>query len=265
MKTKNLRIVVILLMITTFFHFCKKDDKQIVTFPVREKLDPKDDPLIALAYDSTYFYPNDFYVDFKQEGSFHFSLYYLNTFYLKPNDSLIELSTNDKADAFEWKEQFIVNMNNIGISSSEVGEERETEKYFEFPQIYTTDSNAMYAILFRANKSSYFKPYTYIIEIARSIINGEVAKVGYYYGALDEQNVKEFIEYYWSTHAGMGKVASVQFKDKGDYFEEHICSFALIMGDWGMKDQIKVFDIYVCVDKNSRLVTLQQLFQRYIP
>gem|GEM_PF-1207112 len=271
METKKLRTTAILLITTALICFCTTDDNLIetnddqnVTMQGRKKLNPNDDPLIALAYDDTYFYPKDFYVDPKQEGS----LYYLNSFYLKPKDPPIELSTNNRIEAFEWKEQFILNMNNAGISSQVAGEERETERYFEFPQIYTTNHNITYVILYRAHKASYFKPYTYIYEIARSRENGEVAKIGYYYGSLDEQKVKEFIEYSWLTNTGVGgffhKVVSAQFKDKGDYFEEHIYSFILIGGDWGMTDMIMVYDTYVRVDKSSRLVSLQQSLQRQI-
>ena len=116
-----------------------------------EKTDSEDKMLLKLAYDKNYRYPAGFY----KEYASHDDIYYLNTVSLLPpysrTSSRIELSTDDKNEALMWL--------NTRINNSEwtyiLGEESETEKYFEFEWKYHYEKSYR---LFRIHKTSYYQP-----------------------------------------------------------------------------------------------------------
>ena len=221
-----------------------------------------DDDFLSLAYDRTYFYPDGFYEDTASPDGF----YYVNTVSISPinNRDLkwIELSTNDKKEALNW----------LNLTTSNMDErietflihENETEKYFEFKCKSVTDGIFEYTQFYRVHKKNYY----------HSIFNGfapwnhvNETKYGYYHGKTDKLKVKECIEYLWviNSFANYGqKVLRSEIKDTNDYFEAYICSLVLTYGDWGVHDEVSVYDNLIRFNKSSRLITFQQSLRKQI-
>jgi len=246
--------VAVLLSLPFFLLGCEKME-------LEEKL--SDSELLELAYDSNFFYPDDFY---KDPASPEKSIYYVNTVSISPinqrDSRWIELSTNDKNEALKWLNLTIIN------SSDRVNhlliEENETEKYFEFECNQITDGTFEHTILFRVHKTSYYhsifdrwQPWNHINE----------TKYGNYNAEIEKNKIKECIEYLWvqNTFANLGqKVLSSTIKGKNDYLEVHIVSLSMTYGDWDMRDVLKVYDNYILFNKNSRLISFRQSLRKEI-
>ena len=218
-----------------------------------------DEQLLEIAYDPTYFYPEGFYKDPALPTD---NVYYVNTVSISPinqqDSKWIELSTNDKNEALAWVN---LSMNNSSVSFSLI-DENETEKYFEFKCI---ESPYAYIMLFRVHKTSYY----------RSIFDGfapwnhvNETSYGYYNAELKASKVKECFEYLWvnnTTFANLGqKVLRSEIEDTTDYFEIHSYALQLTIGDWGMRDVVRVYDNYIRLYKDSRLLTFKQACQKKI-
>jgi hypothetical protein len=217
-----------------------------------------DEELLKLAYDKTYFYPNEFY---KDPACPNENIYYVNTVSISPinqrDTSWIELSTNEKNEALMWV--------NLTISDSSVEylfiSENETDKYFEFKY---EESIYSYIVLFRVHKASY---YCSIFDRSAPWNHANETEYGYYNATTEDTKVKECIEYLWAqtTFANLGqKVLCSTIKDVNEYFEVHISSLQFIKGDWGMRDCVKVYDNYIKFNKNSKLISFKQSLRKEI-
>jgi len=224
-----------------------------------------DAELLRLAYDETYFYPNKFYKDPALPES---SAYYVNTVSISPDprdSKWIELSTNDKNEALMWVNLTIFNSSDR--FSYSLIDEYETEKYFEFKYLTESlDSYIPYSYtgLLRVHKTRY---YLSIFDRFQPWNHANETKYGYYNAEIEDAKVKECIEYLWvqTTFANLGqKVISSQIKETKDYFEVLICSLGIVYGDWGMHDEVSLYDNYIRLNKGSRLITFKQSLRRQL-
>ena len=217
-----------------------------------------DEELLTIAYDRDFFYPDGFYKDPALPEN---NVYYVNTVSISPvnqrDAKSIELSTNDKNEALMWV--------NLTISNSSVSylfvEENETEKYFEFQCKESTDS---YTVLFRVHKTSYYR--SIFDRFAPWNLDNET-EFGYYDAEIEELKVKECIEYLWLTgtfYTSTQKVIHSEIKETKDYFEVYIYSLSIVYGDWGIHDAVMVYDNYIRLNKNNRLITFEQSLQKTI-
>ena len=246
--------VAVLLSLPFFLMGCEKME-------LEEKL--SDSELLELAYDSNFFYPDDFY---KDPASPEKSIYYVNTVSISPinqrDSRWIELSTNDKNEALKWLNLTIIN------SSDRVNhlliEENETEKYFQFKYKQINENHNEYPIHFRVHKTNYY----------HSIFNGlapwnhaNETKYGHYNAEIEKSKIKECIEYLWVIHtfANYGqKVLNSEIKESEGYFEVHISSLSVTYGDWGLHDVVSVYDNYIRFNKSSKLITFKKTLRKEI-
>lgn len=242
---------ILVLLFPFFLLSCEKMD-------LEKKL--SDEELLELAYDRNYFYPEGFYED---PASPEDNIYYVNTVSISPinqrDSKWIELSTNDKEEALMWVN---LTMSNSSFCYSLINE-NETEKYFEF-KVKCVESINSYIVLFRVHKTSYyhsifdrFAPWNHVNE----------TEYGYYNAEIDDEKIKESIEYLWvqNTFANLGqKVLGSTIKETTAYFEIHICSLSLTYGDWGLRDCVHVYDNYIRFNKNSKLISFKQSLQKNI-
>lgn len=234
---KELRFLVFHILIIVLLLSCDKDLPSIKG---------EDCEILELAYNDDYFYPLGFYQESQLEGS----RYYENTVSTKPleqrEDIWIELSTNDINEALLWSE----NSNDYSSVNRKIISERETEKFFKFKR-HNVDNNSD-VLLSRIHKSSYFIPIHNKFQVPDTI--------GIYNGVLDEQAVKEFIEYLWgcgSLGLNHSKVIVSQIDKHPGYFEQYIQSIIIVYGDWGIKDYIYIFDNYLAINKTNRTIILK--------
>ena len=209
-----------------------------------------DDKFLELAYDKTYFYPIEFY----KEQEMPFTPYYLNTNNIYPWDertsTWIELSTDDKNDVIKWF--------NLAYNNSSDTEVNEKEKYFEIKNTeYIYFSNRVHKKSYYHSIFDRFAPWNHINE----------TQYGYYNAEIEDVKVKECMEYLWTinTFANYGqKVIGSKINETKNYFDVYICSLEITYGDWDMRDVIKVYDNYIRLDKNSRLVSFKQSLRKEI-
>jgi hypothetical protein len=157
------------------------------------------------------------------------------------------LNTNDKNVAKLWSDK----SNEYSSVNREIVVENETDKFFEFKRKNTQYSNDI--ILSRVHKSSYFQPVLNRFSISDTII-------GIYNGMLNLTSVKELVEYLWSCGTmavSYSKVLESEIKELNDYFEYHIQSILIVYGDFGIRDEIIVYDNYVTLNKSNRELTIK--------
>jgi hypothetical protein len=211
-------------------------DKDKVTRP------PEEEQILELAYAKDYFYPVGFYHEINSTGS----PYYENTISIMPinerQNIWIELNTNDKNEARQWSDE----SNQYSSVNREIIDETETNKFFELKRRNTQYSNDI--LLSRVHKSSYFQPVIDKFSVYDTLI-------GKYNGELNLSSVKELVEYLWSCgtmDVSYSKVLNTELKDSGEYFEYYIQSILIVYGDFGIHDEIIVYDNFVTLDKSNR-------------
>lgn len=226
---------VLLLVVTTS---CDKD-KIIRT--------PEEEQILELAYSEDYTYPAGFYHELNEAGS----PYYENTVSIRPlseRDHIwIELSTNDKTEARLWSNK----SNEYSSDNRELISENETYKFFEFKrgnQEFT--HNLLYS---RVHKASYFQPVLNRFSVSDTII-------GKYNGELSLSSVKELVEYLWSCgtmDVNHSKVLESEIEEFNDYFEYYVKSILIVYGDFGIYDEITVYDNFVKLRKSDRELVIK--------
>jgi len=202
--------------------------------------------IIDIAYNQDYEYPVDFYHENIDSGF----TYYENTVSTTEisNDHIwIELSTNDRGQAFVWSEL----SNEFGSVKREIISERETEKYFEFTRRNTEfENDLMYS---RIHKLNYFKP------THNKFLEPDT--IGIYNGTLHLTNVKELVEYLWdcfSLGINDSKVIESSINESGSHFEHYIQSIQVVHGDFNIKDVIYIYDNYFRIDKSDRYLIIDR-------
>ena len=232
---KNLLFAGLLIFITSG---CEKD-KVIRT--------PEEDHILELAYSKDYTYPEGFYHEINNTGSPYFE----NTASIKPvnerQDICIELNTNERSEAKLWSDK----SNEYSSVNREPIAENETSKYFEFKRKNIQYSNDI--ILSRVHKSSYFQPVLNKFSVSDTLI-------GKYNGALNLTSVKELVEYLWSCgtmDANYSKVLTSEIKEFDEYFKYYIQSILIVYGDFGIQDEIIVYDNYATLNKSNRELTIK--------
>ena len=203
---------------------------------------PEEQQILQLAYSKDYSYPAGFYHEIYDSGS----PYYENTLSIMPLNKRqaisIELNTNNKDEARQWSDS----SNAFSSVNREVIGENETFKYFEF-----TRKNVQYSsdiIYSRVHKSSYFQP-----AINRFSVNDTL--IGIYNGDMNLAKAKDLIEYLWScgtVNVNYTKVSEASIKESDDHFEYYIQSLLIIYGDFGIRDEIKVSDNFLTLNKSTR-------------
>ena len=79
--------------------------------------------------------------------------------------------------------------------------------------------------------------------------------IGKFNGELNLSTVKELIEYLWdcgTMDANFSKVLESEIKEYNEYFEYYIQSILIVYGDFGIHDEIMVYDNFVTLDKSNR-------------
>ncbi len=214
---------------------CDKDKDKVIRTPEEEHI-------LEAAYSENYSYPVGFYHEVNDTGS----IYYVNTVSIKPanerQDVWIELNTNYKNEARTWSDE----TNEYSSVNREIISESETEKYFEFKR-----ENIEYAkdiVFTRVHKTSYFQP-------VKNKFSASDTTVGKYNGDLNLTRVKELIEYLWSSgtiDVDYSKVIESEIKEYDKYFEYYIQSILIIYGDFGIHDEIIVYDNFATLNKSDR-------------
>ena len=215
-----------------------------------------DDHFLELAYDKDYKYPDGFYFEKDLTGS----VYYVNTLSIKPvneRDDYIELDTLNKEEARNWS-----NLSNEYSSVNRaIIRENETEKYFEFVRKNVNPSYGYDILLSRVHKSDYFIS-TRNLYALHGYGFDEDNIIGTFKGDLSVSNVKELIEYLWdypNRQNGGSKVAKAEISEQEDKFEYYIQEIYIIGGDWGVYDEIYIYDINFTLDKNTRILSLNDM------
>jgi hypothetical protein len=203
---------------------------------------PEEEQILEKAYSEDYTYPVGFYHEINNAGL----PYYENTVSIRPlseRDHIwIELSTIDKTEARLWSDK--TNENNS--VNRDVVLENESEKYFQFKRVSPTNpSDILYS---RVHKTSYFQPTLNKFSVSDTI-------VGKYNGELTLNNVKELVEYLWSCgtmDANYTKVITSELQEFGDRFESYVQSILIVYGDFGLHDEIEVYDNHIILGKAVR-------------
>ena len=243
---KNLDLVVTKVSILLFiplalFVSCEKNElPELITT----------DGFLELAYDENYKYPVDFYLEKILIGS----TYYENAVSVHRTSPWIEFHTTNKDEARNWS-----NISNENSSvNRKIIQENETEKYFEFVRVNVVNENDV--LLSRVHHSDYFIPYDefkFWWNFDRLVEN---KTIGTYNGEVILNKVKELVEYLWVRGIWNtdSKVIGSKIYEKNDKFEHHIQSLVVSYGDWGLHDEIYIFDNIFVLDKETKTLTLAE-------
>jgi Mg2+ and Co2+ transporter CorA len=214
---------------------CEGDNNNVIRTPEEEQI-------LELAYDLGYNYPDGFCHEDVESGS----VYYDNTLSITPLSEReyiwIELNTDDKNEARLWSDK--TNENNS--VNRDVVLENESEKYFQFKRVSPTNPRDI--LYSRVHKTSYFQPTLNKFSVSDTI-------VGKYNGELTLNNVKELVEYLWSCgtmDANYTKVITSELQEFGDRFESYVQSILIVYGDFGLHDEIEVYDNHIILGKAVR-------------
>lgn len=205
---------------------------------------PNDDKLLELAYDNTYQYPDGFYHEAKLSGF----VYYENRISIKPimerENVSIELNTNDKEQALTWSNL----SNEYGSVERRLVKENETEKYFEFVRVSSLNDT----LLSRVHRTDYF------VSLYDKFT--AIDTIGIYNDELSAGKVKELIEYLWGcgSLSIYEKVIESRITEKSDHFEQYIQSLQTVYGDFGVRDEIIIYDNNFVLDKSTKILTIHR-------
>ena len=207
-----------------------------------------DDNIMRAVY-SSYKYP----ATFQQEDYQGASPYYENTISIyrdKERPSYwIELSTNDRNQAYAWSESSSVN----SAYYRKIVAERETDKFFEFRRAWQEHPTDV--ILSRIHKSSYLDRSMY------DRMNPKDTIAVFKYLPVDTIKIRDLIEYLWFAgnydFAG-AKVLCDYSIDRSNSVEYLLFSTEVSRGDWGLNDQIAVVRSSFVVSKQSGSVVFKK-------
>ncbi len=233
----NTTVIFLILGIALIYQGCDKNEIKRTEY---------ENFIIDIAYDKDYEYPDNFYHESIDSGF----TYYENTVSTTEisNDHVwIELSTNDREQAFVWSEL----SNEFCSVNREIISEVETEKYFEFTrQNSEFENDLMYS---RIHKLNYFEP------THNKFLEPDT--IGIYNGALHLTNVKELVEYLWdcfSLGINDSKVIESSILESTNGFEHYIQSIQVVHGDFNINDVIYIYDNYFRVDKSDRYLIIER-------
>jgi hypothetical protein len=208
---------------------------------------PEEEYIIGRAYDEDYVYPESFFYEVIDTGS----VYYVNTVSIKPvaerEHVWVELNTNDRNEARLWSDK----TNEYSSVDRQISAEKETGRYFEFKRVNVVNSRDI--VYTRAHRTNYFKPLLNRFSVSDSII-------GEFNGELTLLNVEELVEYLWSCssmNAGFTKVLKSETREYTDSFESYIQSLLIVYGDFGVHDELTVFDNYIRLNKSDRKLIIR--------
>lgn len=192
-------------------------------------------------------YPQGFY---NEELNNIASIYYVNTVSTKLDiTKWIQLCTDDSSEAISW----------IKLSSeNEITEFTETEKYFEAKSNSTTSS---FKILFRVNKCSYLDRTNY------NFLNKSDTLGIFNKRPINEQSVKEVIEYLWFLRNYQTANTDVLFTKLTVNNADIICnifSTHYSEGDWGMCPTVQVYDEVYKITKSDGIIIYKKDLVRII-
>jgi hypothetical protein len=213
-----------------------------------------DDNVLKAVY-SSYKVPYEFHTEDFTGGS----PYYENTVSIHSSTVLwprwIELSTNDRNQAFAWSESSCA----FSTPYLTFQAERETEKYFEFRRIWP--DHPSFIILSRVHKTSY---------LDRSMfdrMNPGDTLGSFRETLVDSIEVKELIEYLWyieNYNLGGAKVLCSYVINQNDYFEYIMFHTGVSYGDYGLYDSINIMRSNFKIAKASGIITHKSQMIRWI-
>lgn len=220
-----------LVLVTCFTIGCQEDDIRKVALSAEE------DEIIEKAYSETYLFPDNF--SYREDAVA--SPYYENTVSIRTGENnWIELHTDDEQEARDWSET------SAATSSSYrtlIGENA-TEKYFEFHR--APHSNPDEIFLSRVHRSSYFIPSFDKFNRGKRVGTLKAQ-------TIDAATTKDFIEYMWSNYliGYRDKVLESTVIEYPDQIRYNLKSISIVYGDFGLCDEISIFDFDFFIDKRS--------------
>lgn len=234
-RIKRIKPFLFIILFIIVIAGCEDDKNNVIRSPEEEQI-------LELAYDRGYNYPDGFYHEADEIGS----VYYDNTLSIRPLSERehiwIELNTDDKNEARLWSDK----TNEYYSVDRDVVLENETEKYFQFKRV--SPANNSDVIYSRIHKASYFQPALNKFSVSDSL-------VGKYSGELSLVDVKELVEYLWSCgtmDVTYSKVITSEIHEFSDRFESDIQSILIVYGDFGLNDEIRVYDNRIILNKSDR-------------
>ncbi len=208
----------------------------------------------SVAYTS-YKYPDDFY----HEDLGGASIYYNNTLSILPLGSRtrhwVELSTDDRDQAFAWS----VATDTNSAYHRDLVSERQTDKYFEFRRVYL--KNPTDDILSKVHKLSdvdrsmfdYFNPAPLIAKLNIR--------------PIDFVSFREFVGYYWfvqNYNIGGEQVLATFSRQSADSVWCVVYQLSVNYGDIGMHDEISLGRSLYSVSRQTGDVFLSSTVLRTI-
>ena len=214
--------------------------------PPQEQVTFTDAQLMSAAYSNPARYPAGFYHE-ETNGSF---------IVLSPLNS--GSSRGCSQDLNEAHNLVLADIENFNLNHPEYGfkrkflSESENDKFFDV-KIQNERINSTYPeriLPYRVMKCSYFESIK-----GSSVKEGAWRSLGYYRGAWSQNLVRDFAQFVWflgnynmSGTVPLGSVTA----ESSDGITATIYATSMVMGDWGLCDQIALVKHEYSVDKNSR-------------
>jgi hypothetical protein len=224
------------------------EDKYVFpTFKKNQSVFTNDDLLNATYSD--YKTPIDFY----NEDLGDTIIYYTNTISIDSLDGKwIELSTNLVDIARNWaiRTTYPDTVFSLGILS---------DKFFEFVLLYNQKDRSIKKI--RTHKNSYFNRLYYDF-FNKSDTIGVYKKQNF-----SGDDAKELVDYLWYTHNYRdysSKILSSYFEIDQQIINVYHFELFVVYGDIGVSDQISLSKMIYKIDKNSGIITIEEIKEREI-
>lgn len=216
---------------------CQDDDVRKIGLSTEEN------EIIEKAYSESYLFPDDF--GYREDAES--TPYYENTVSIRTSEeNWIELHTDDKQEARDWSET------SAATSSSyrALVEENDTEKYFEFQRAPVSNPEGIF--LSRVHKSSYFVPSFDRFNRGQRIGALKIRPI-------NSTTTKDFIEYMWANYliGYRDKVLESTVMEYPGQVRYNLKSISIVYGDFGLCDEIYVFDFDFFIDKRSGEVSFK--------
>jgi hypothetical protein len=226
----------------------EKGDKIYLPPDIQDSTQITTENIMRAVY-SSYKYP----ATFQQEDYQGASPYYENTISIYRTNARpsywIELSTNDRNQAYAWSESSNVN----SAYYRKIVAERETDKFFEFRRAW--EEHPTDVVLSRIHKSTYLDRSMY------DRISPKDTIAVFKYLPVDTTKVKNLIEYLWfagNYNFAGAKVLCNYIIDRTNCVEYLLFSTEVSRGDWGLNDQIDVVRSSFVVSKQSGSVVFKK-------
>lgn len=216
------------------------------TFGTRDSVF-SDSQLIAAAYTS-YYVPPGFYHEDPPVP------YYVNTVSVKPvccrPNEWRELATEDTTLARAWVDSTVAD------AHLDIGPARVTARYIEF--------RSTLGAAYRVHRSSYLDPVAFVPTFWSS--DSLIGTFGV--RPVDPAGIRTLAEYLWFKWNrelyGQKVLSSIEGSSSGDAVVHTLYECVLILGDFGMHDQIRLYRSEFRVSTTSGEIILRRILQRTV-